>query len=434
MLSLVVFLPLAGALALLALPNKDGSRDGVIRWGALAVSLASFATTLALWYALRPGRRRLPVRRARRVDAVLRHRLPARRRRHQPDAAGPDRLPDAAGAAVLVGVDRGARQGVLGPGAGARDGDDGRLRLARPVPVLRVLGRDADPDVLPHRGLGLRPARLRGGQVHALHDGRQRADADRHHRALGAAPPGDRRLHLRRHQALRPVDRARRAAVAVPGLRAGLRHQGAAVPVPHVAARRARPGADRRLGHPGRRAAEDGHLRPGALRLPAVPARGAGVRPVARLPRRRRHRLRRARGDGPAGHEEAGRLLERQPPRVRGAGHLLDERRGHAGRRLPDAGARRQHRRALHHRRHALGSPPHAPDRRVRRPEVGDAEAGRGLPDHHAVVDRPARPERLRRRVPDHPRRLPLAARAGRRWRRAASSCRPSTCSGCSSA
>jgi len=54
MLSLVVFLPLAGALALLAVPNKDGSRDGLIRWGALAVSLASFATTLALWYAFNP--------------------------------------------------------------------------------------------------------------------------------------------------------------------------------------------------------------------------------------------------------------------------------------------------------------------------------------------------------------------------------------------
>src|SRR5436190_780078 len=54
MLSLVVFLPLAGALALLAVPNKDGSRDGLIRWGALAVSLASFATTLALWYAINP--------------------------------------------------------------------------------------------------------------------------------------------------------------------------------------------------------------------------------------------------------------------------------------------------------------------------------------------------------------------------------------------
>jgi len=49
MLSLVVFLPLAGALPLLLVPNKDGSRDGVIRWGALAVSLLSFASTLYLW-------------------------------------------------------------------------------------------------------------------------------------------------------------------------------------------------------------------------------------------------------------------------------------------------------------------------------------------------------------------------------------------------
>jgi NADH-quinone oxidoreductase subunit M len=54
MLSLVVFLPLAGALALLAVPNKDGSRDGAIRWGALAVSLASFVSTLALWYRFDP--------------------------------------------------------------------------------------------------------------------------------------------------------------------------------------------------------------------------------------------------------------------------------------------------------------------------------------------------------------------------------------------
>ena len=55
MLSLVVFLPLAGALALLAVPNKDGSRDAAIRWGALAVSLASFVSTLVLWFAFNPA-------------------------------------------------------------------------------------------------------------------------------------------------------------------------------------------------------------------------------------------------------------------------------------------------------------------------------------------------------------------------------------------
>ena len=67
--------------------------------------------------------------------------------------------------------------------------------------------------------------------------------------------------------------------LVLPGVRPGVRHQGAALPVPHVAARRARPGADGRLGHPGRRAAEDGHLRPGALRVPAVPGRGRRTSP-----------------------------------------------------------------------------------------------------------------------------------------------------------
>ena len=74
----------------------------------------------------------------------------------------------------------------------ARERDDRRLRLARSVPVLRVLGRDADPDVLPHRHLGLRPPHLRGDQVHPLHDGRQRADAAGDPRPRVPAQHGDR--------------------------------------------------------------------------------------------------------------------------------------------------------------------------------------------------------------------------------------------------
>ena len=69
--------------------------------------------------------------------------------------------------------------------------------------------------------------------------------------------------------ALRPA--AAGAAVAVRRVLPGLRHQGAAVPAAHLAAGRARRGADGRLGHPGRRAAEDGHLRHAALRHAAVP-------------------------------------------------------------------------------------------------------------------------------------------------------------------
>ena len=66
-------------------------------------------------------------------------------------------------------------------------------------------------------------------------------------------------------------------------------------------------------------------------------------------------------------------------------GIAADERAGPAGRVVPDARARRQHRRAVLHRRHAVGSPPHAASsassaasRRVMpRLDRGDA-------DHHA--------------------------------------------------
>ena len=67
--------------------------------------------------------------------------------------------------------------------------------------------------------------------------------------------------------------RPRAADVALRRLRAGLRDQGADVPVPHLAARRARGGAHRGLRHPGRRDAEDGRLRLPAPRLPALPGR-----------------------------------------------------------------------------------------------------------------------------------------------------------------
>ncbi len=59
----------------------------------------------------------------------------------------------------------------------------------------------------------------------------------------------------------------------VPGLRPGLRHQGAPVPPAHLAAGRPHPGAHRRLGDPGRRAAEAGLVRLPALRPAHVPGR-----------------------------------------------------------------------------------------------------------------------------------------------------------------
>ena len=56
-----------------------------------------------------------------------------------------------------------------------------------------------------------------------------------------------------------------------------LRDQGAHVPVPYLAARRARRGADRRLGDPGGRSAQAGRLRTAALRRAALPGRGRAV-------------------------------------------------------------------------------------------------------------------------------------------------------------
>ena len=49
--------------------------------------------------------------------------------------------------------------------------------------------------------------------------------------------------------------------LAVPGVLCRICHQGADVPLPHLAAGRARRGADGGLGNPGRRSAEDGDLR-----------------------------------------------------------------------------------------------------------------------------------------------------------------------------
>ena len=54
-LTTIVFLPLVGALLLLLIENRDGRRDAVIRWTALAASLLVFAATLLLWSRFDPS-------------------------------------------------------------------------------------------------------------------------------------------------------------------------------------------------------------------------------------------------------------------------------------------------------------------------------------------------------------------------------------------
>ena len=124
--------------------------------------------------------------------------------------------------------------------------------------------------------------------------------------------------------------------------------------------------------HSGRRAAEDGHLRARALRVSAV----SGWPPRS---------SRRTWPRSPSIGIIYGALVAMVQPDMkklvayssvshlglRRARHRGDEHAGRAGRRLPDAQPRRQHRRPLPHRRHAVGSPAHAAHRRVRRPEEG---------------------------------------------------------------
>ena len=57
----------------------------------------------------------------------------------------------------------------------------------------------------------------------------------------------------------------RSSVLGVPGLLRRICHQGSDVPVPHLVAGCPRRSADRRIGHPGRRSAEDGNLRFRAL-------------------------------------------------------------------------------------------------------------------------------------------------------------------------
>ena len=102
-------------------------------------------------------------------------------------------------------------------------------------------------------------------------------------------------------------------ALAVLRLRHRLRHQGAGVPVPHLAPRRPHPGAHRRLGDPRRRDAEARHLRAAALRpLPLPGGRLLGP-PAAAHPRRHRHHLRGDRGDDADATSNASSPTRRSP-------------------------------------------------------------------------------------------------------------------------
>ena len=321
-----------------------------------------------------------------------------------------------------------------------RDGDARRLRRARPLPLLRLLGGDAGPDVPHHRHLGRAAPRLRGHEVLPLHDGRLSAHAGRDpgrcYVLHGARRPAS--LHVR------PAPRCCSSALGRAARSCWLFVAFAlafAIKVPMFPFHTWLPDAHVEAPTAGSVILAGVLLKLGDVRLPALRA--------AAVPRRGRTRC------APSSCALAvigiiyGALVALVQPDMKKLvayssvshlgfvmlGHLRASRPGRGGRRPPDGQPRPLDRRALPPGRHDLRAPPHAADRRLRRPREVDA----GLRGVFLVVtlslDRAARPERLRRRVPDPARRVPACSRwlavvatHRRRPRRA------STCCGCTSA
>ncbi len=197
LLSLLTFLPLAGAAIIMSVRGEEAVVASNARWTALWTSLIVFLLSPDPLGRLRPHHGRFPVRGTPGLAAGIRRRLPHGGRRHlgavRPalDRADADLHPGILG----IGQYPGAR--VHGRLPGSRD-DDGRdvlrPRLHR---LLRLLRSRADPDVPHHRHLGRRAAGLRGLQVLPVYPARQRADA------AGDPVPLVQRRHHRHPRAVR---------------------------------------------------------------------------------------------------------------------------------------------------------------------------------------------------------------------------------------
>ena len=248
-----------------------------------------------------------------------------------------------------------------------------------------------------------------GHQVLPVHDDRFGVHARVDHRdGVHRQPQRRRPRHVRpgrdrRARRLRGLHRT----LAVLRVRRGVRREGADLPAAHLAARRPHAGADGRFGRAGRCDAEARHLRSAAVRAVPVP-RGIAVEPspVAHAGGDRHH-LRRDRRHHAEGPQAAGRLFVGRPPRLHRARHVRRHVAGGHRRRDADGQPRCVDRCAVPARRLDLRAPPHPPDRRSEGHPVGRPDLRRRLHDRDAVVDRRARPERVRRRVPDPDRLVP---------------------------
>ncbi len=179
-------------------------------------------------------------------------------------------------------------------------------------------------------------------EVLPLHDVRLTAHAGGHTLSLLQVPRADRRPLVRlRGPAARAAD-VRRAVLAVRRVRSCLRHQGPAVPVPHLAARCARGGTHARFRDSGRRSAETGRLRLSALPAAVLPAGGHATadRGSDAAARTAGHHVRRHGRGRAAGCQEADRVHIGGAHGLRGAGRVRGHDSQPAGRADGDAVAR----------------------------------------------------------------------------------------------
>ena len=175
-LTLVVFTPAPGRLWRCC--SSRAAPIGAIRWVALLASLVSFGFSLAL-LGYDPAGAGVPVRRGSALDRGVRDPLHAGRRWPVRRARPAHHAPLGDLDLLLLGADPDAREGVLHRAAAADGRHAGRVRLARPVPVLRLLGGQPHPDVPGHRDLGRSAPHLRDREVRDLHAGRIAAHARR---------------------------------------------------------------------------------------------------------------------------------------------------------------------------------------------------------------------------------------------------------------
>ena len=252
----------------------------------------------------------------------------------------------------LVRPDQGPDQGVHDLVPHPRGRDDRRLRRARPVPLLHLLGDRPRPDVPDHRDLGRREPDLRDDQVRPLHARRLAADARRDPGdgfAYQAAPPaaGTARSTTRCCATSRRRARLRPATLQLCAFLAFF--LAFAIKVPMFPFHTWLPDAHVEAPTAGSVILAAIMLKLGRLRLhplrpAAVPGRRPHVRPRDHRPEPDRDHLRRDRGPRPAGPEEARRLQLGQPHGLRHARDLRVQRAGHARRDPPDGQPRPDHR------------------------------------------------------------------------------------------